>query len=90
MQELNLKHHDNVYKTSYETNKIHKNLMDKHTLQYKLLLTTQWNTNILYNWPSFYQLIIDRHLCMNLLEYVNKGHIAMHTILLTVTVNLMH
>ena len=27
--------------------------MNKHTLQYKLLLTTQLNTNIPYNWPTF-------------------------------------
>ena len=27
--------------------------MNKHTLHYKLLLTTQQNTNIPYNWPAF-------------------------------------
>ena len=27
--------------------------MNKHTLQYKLLLTTQQNTNIAYNWLAF-------------------------------------
>ena len=27
--------------------------MNKHTLQYKLLLITQQYTNIPYNWPAF-------------------------------------
>ena len=52
--------------------------MNKHTLQYKPLLTTQQNTNIPYNYSAF---LSDEHLCTHQLEYVTKGHIATHTIL---------
>ena len=36
--------------------------MNKYSQQYKLLLTTQQNTNIPYNWPTF---LTDTHLYMH-------------------------
>ena len=41
--------------------------MNKHILQYKLLLATQYNTNIPYNWPAFLA--------------VNNGYTSLYTII---------
>ena len=49
-----------------KSTKVDSHEMNKHTLQYKLLLTTQ-NTNILYNWSAFLS--------------VNNGYISMYALI---------